>query len=93
MAEERTGGISGQQAGADAGAAPAQPDLGQPSQPVTADALLQLIQQTYRPLDSAEQERVRTAIGAMQQAAAAMYAYPLTNADEPAPIFMAYRSD
>ena len=38
-------------------------------------------------------EKIRESVKGLRGAVAAMNAYPLTNADEPDPIFAAYRSD
>ncbi len=64
--------------------------------PATISALLDLVQATYRPgsaLTDTERERLQTTIGHMQAASAAIHAYPLTNADEPDPIFSAFRAE
>jgi hypothetical protein len=78
----------------DAGGSAAQAEPAAPS--ATVKALLGLVQATYRPgavLTDAERARLRTTIEAMQAASTALHAYPLTNADEPDPIFAAFRAE
>ncbi|MHB8575355.1 MAG: hypothetical protein ACYDCQ_08490 [Dehalococcoidia bacterium] len=64
-----------------------------PEQAPLIDALLQVVEQIHRPLAEAEREQLRSAIALGRQASAALMAYPLSNADEPDPIFAAYRAD
>ncbi len=82
------------QSGDDAGGPPVH--AGSAASSATIAALLDLVQATYRPdaaLSDGERERLQTSIGHMQAASAAMHAYPLTNADEPDPIFAAFRAE
>lgn len=79
--------------GDDSGGATPQAAPPEAPPPAALDALTEVVQKTYRPLAGEEQERVRTVITALQQASAALAAYPLTNADEPDPIFSVYRAD
>jgi len=66
-----------------------QPDDGAPD--AIAEALLDLVQKTHGPLEGEELERVRGTLDGLRRASQAMAAYPLTNADEPDPIFAALR--
>ncbi len=82
------------QSGDDAGGPPVQDGAATPTPTITA--LVDVVQAIYRPgaaLSDSERERLQTAIGHMQAASAAMRAYPLTNADEPDPIFAAFRAE
>ncbi len=79
--------------GNNGGAAPAREAATEPPEPATIEALLELVQRTYRPLNDEELTRIRKSLVASQAMAAAMQAYPLSNADEPDPIFVAYRAD
>lgn len=64
-----------------------------PEPPPTADALLALIEGSFRALSEEEREVLRTSLALGHQANAALFAYPLTNADEPDVGFAAYRAD
>jgi hypothetical protein len=89
MAERRRRKPSPRPGAADAGTpAPAPPEP-----PPAADALIELIAKTYRPLSAEEEEAVRTTLGIMHQAAKALHEFPLTNADEPDFTFATYRLD
>lgn len=58
------------------------------------EALVASITAAYGGRISQEQmQRVRDGVQGLREAAAALYAYPLTNADEPDPIFAAYRGE
>lgn len=58
------------------------------------EALVAAVQAVYGGRISEEQmARVRDGVKGLREAAAALYAYPLTNADEPDPIFAAYREE
>jgi hypothetical protein len=73
----------------DAGGQPPSP----PEPPPTADALLALIEKSYRPLSEEESAALRTSIALTHQASAALFAFRLTNADEPDIGFAAFRAD
>jgi hypothetical protein len=75
------------------GQAISQPPLNKPPPPAALDALVNVVEKTYRALSDEERERIRTVITASHQAAAAMAAYQLTNADEPDTTFTVYRAD
>jgi len=58
------------------------------------EAMLALVRERYGPrLDAEQLAGVRTAIEGIVQAARALRAVRLTNADEPAQPFAAYRAD
>lgn len=68
------------------------------SQPQTddrrLDAFVALITTVHGEHITAEHApRLRDAARALREAIAELYAYPLTNADEPDPVFAAYRAD
>ena len=79
--------------GNDEGATSARESVTEPQEPATIEALIELVQKSYRPLNDEELARIRKSLVASQTMAAAMQAYPLSNADEPDPIFVAYRAD
>ncbi|GEM_PF-3545654 len=80
--------------GDNSGGATPQPPLNEPAPPPPAlEALVDVVQKTYRALSDAERERIRTVITGFHQALAAMAAYRLTNADEPDTTFTVYRAD
>jgi hypothetical protein len=80
-------------AGNDSGGAAAPPLPAEPTPPPALEALVDVVEKTYRALSDDERERIRTVITASHQAAAAMAAYQLTNADEPDTTFTVYRAD
>jgi hypothetical protein len=55
--------------------------------------LLDLVQAIHGPVQGEDLERVSGTIEALRRSAAALAAYRLTNADEPAPTFAVYRAD
>lgn len=57
------------------------------------EAMLGVVEQTHGPLGEAARERLRDQLRRTRAASAALYAYPLTNADEPATIFRPFRAD
>jgi hypothetical protein len=57
------------------------------------EAMLGVVEQTHGPLDGAAREQIREQLRRARGASAALYAYPLTNADEPATIFRPFRAD
>lgn len=61
--------------------------------PPPIEALLALVQSVYGPLDENETQQVRGVLDGLAQSLAAIDAFPLDNADEPAPAFSAYRAD
>jgi hypothetical protein len=56
-----------------------------------AEALLAVVEQTHGPLDDAARDQLREGLRRTRGATTALYAYPLTNADEPAPNFVPFR--
>lgn len=90
MAERRKGsGARRRPSVTDAGA----PAQAPPEPPPAADALMALIEKSFRPLAEDEAEALRASLAQAHQATAALYAHPLTNADEPGTSFAAYRAD
>jgi len=83
MTESREGSAAPVSAGSQSNATPA-PHL---------DAMLELVQQLHGDLTGEARERVRASIAVARQAVAAMNRYPLSNADEPDPIFIPFRQD
>ncbi len=67
------------------------PAVAAPEPSPAADAQLALIERSFRPLSDDEREALRSSLALAHQANAALYAYPLTNADEPDVGFAAYR--
>ena len=61
--------------------------------PPSLDALVAFVQSVYGPLNDPELEQVRGVLDGLAQSLAAIDAFPLDNADEPAPSFAAYRAD
>jgi hypothetical protein len=61
--------------------------------PPSLDALVAFVQSVYGPLDDAGLEQVRGVLDGLAQALAAIDAFPLDNAAEPAPSFAPYRAD
>jgi hypothetical protein len=57
------------------------------------EAMLGVVEQTHGPLDEAAREQLREQLRRTRAASTALYAYPLSNADEPAPIFRPFRAD
>ena len=58
------------------------------------DALLGVVIARYGGRIGPEQiGRLRESVRGLREAAAALYAYPLTNADEPDQVFAAYRGE
>ncbi len=90
---DRSGQTTNPPPGNDSGEAIPQPPLNKPPSPAALDALVNVVEETYRALSDEERERIRTVITASHQAAAAMAAYQLTNADEPDTTFTVYRAD
>ncbi|GEM_PF-2146278 len=56
-------------------------------------AMLGMVEQTHGPLDEAAREQLRESLRRTRSAASALYAYPLSNADEPGTIFRPFRAD
>jgi hypothetical protein len=61
--------------------------------PPSVEALIAFVQSLYGPLAEEELDEVSGVLGAVAKALAAIDAFPLDNAAEPAPIFAAYRAD
>ncbi|HLZ69993.1 MAG TPA: AtzG-like protein [Dehalococcoidia bacterium] len=57
------------------------------------EAMLGVVEQTHGPLDEAAREQLREGLKRTRAAAAALYAYPLSNADEPGTVFHPLRAD
>ncbi len=57
------------------------------------EAMLGVVEQMHGPQDEAAREQLREQLRRARGAAAALCAYPLTNADEPSVIFRPYRAD
>ena len=62
-------------------------------QAALVEALLGVVEQLHGPLDDERREQLRGGLQRSRGAAAALYAYPLTNADEPTTIFRPFRAD
>ncbi|HEY7294305.1 MAG TPA: hypothetical protein VH916_04645 [Dehalococcoidia bacterium] len=56
-------------------------------------AMLSVIERTHGPLNEAARQQLREGLRRAQSASAALYAYPLSNADEPGTIFRPFRAD
>ncbi len=68
--------------------------MAEETQDARVEALIAVVRAVYGERISEEQmERVRDGVKGLRDVAAALYAYPLTNADEPDPIFAAYRGE
>lgn len=79
---------------ADEPAKPQTPPAPQPQPPAPAELVLKLLAQFYpRPLDEAQQAEVLRQIAEDQARSKILSSFPLTNADEPAPVFAAWRSE
>ena len=81
-----------------AAAEPAQPQTPPPPQQqqpaAPAELVLKLLAQFYpHPLDEAQQAEVLRQIAEDQARSKILSSFPLTNADEPAPVFAAWRSE
>lgn len=59
----------------------------------SVDAQLALVEAAYGPQPEADRAQVRGVLDGVSRAVAALNAFPLSNADEPAPSFAAYRAD
>ena len=68
---------------------------GQGSRPDAAevDALVDLVRLRHAGPGAAELAYIRESVALSRQTAAALRAHPLLNADEPDPVFAAYRID
>jgi hypothetical protein len=60
---------------------------------VAASVLETLVNRYPNRFDAAQTEQLRRAVRHLVEVAATLRAYPLTNADEPDPIFRAFRSE
>jgi len=57
------------------------------------EAMLGVVEQTHGPQDEAAREQLREQLRRARGASAALYAYPLSNANEPGVIFRPFRAD
>lgn len=62
-------------------------------QDALAQAMLGVVEQMHGPLAEAAREQLREGLRRQQAISAALYAHPLTNADEPGTIFRPFRAD
>lgn len=59
----------------------------------SSEVLAAYVEQVYAPLAADELAALRPLLSELAGALAAIAAFPLDNADEPAPIFVPYRAD
>jgi len=71
-----------------------EPPRGEPIPTAQADFVLELVKRLYpKNLDEAKLAQIRGQIEHNMSRSRVLSAFPLTNADEPAPVFAAWRSE